>query len=36
MLTDQVDRYLSLRRSLGFKLRAAERHLRAYADFAAK
>ena len=36
MLTDQVDRYLSLRRSLGFKLRAAERHLRAYAGFAAK
>jgi integrase/recombinase XerD len=34
MLTDDVVRYLSLRRSLGFKLREVERHLRAWADFA--
>ena len=36
MLTEDIDRYLSLRRSLGWGLRDAERHLRAYAAFAAE
>lgn len=35
MLTAPVERYLSLRRGLGFELREAARHLRAFAAFAA-
>jgi integrase/recombinase XerD len=34
MLTEAVERYLALRRSLGFKLRDVERQLRAFAAFA--
>ena len=34
MLTKHVERYLSLRQSLGFKLSTASRHLRAFARFA--
>jgi integrase/recombinase XerD len=36
MLTEPVARYLALRRTLGFKLRDAGRHLRAFASFAAE
>ena len=35
MLTTHVDRYLSLRQTLGFKLSNAARHLHAFAGFAA-
>lgn len=35
MLTDDVERYLSLRRTLGFKLRNVSGNLRAFARFAA-
>lgn len=35
MLNDDVDRYISLRRTLGYKLVKAERHLHAFARFAA-
>src|SRR5437879_1348649 len=35
MLRDDADRYISLRRTLGYKLVKAERHLRAFARFAA-
>jgi integrase/recombinase XerD len=35
MLTAHVERYISLRQSLGFKLRGAARHLHAFACFAA-
>ncbi|MHC2806349.1 integrase/recombinase XerD [Bradyrhizobium diazoefficiens] len=35
MLRDDADRYISLRRTLGYKLVKAERHLRAFAHFAA-
>lgn len=35
MLRDATDRYIDLRRVLGYKLVKAERHLRAYSDFAA-
>jgi integrase/recombinase XerD len=34
VLTESIERYLTLRRSLGFKLRHLERHLRAFAAFA--
>ena len=34
MLSADVDRYISLRRTLGYKLVKAERHLRAFARFA--
>ncbi|MGO4570235.1 tyrosine-type recombinase/integrase [Rhizobium sp. 2YAF20] len=34
MLSDDIDRYITLRRSLGYKLVRAERHLRAFASFA--
>lgn len=34
MLTDSIDSYLTLRRSLGFSLPGAERYLRSYARFA--
>jgi integrase/recombinase XerD len=36
MLTTDVERYLSLRQSLGFKLSTPSRHLRAFARFAAQ
>jgi integrase/recombinase XerD len=35
MLSDDVNRYISLRRTLGYKLIIAERHLGAFAGFAA-
>lgn len=35
MLTDATDRYIALRRTLGYKLVKTERHLRAFSDFAA-
>ena len=35
MLSDDADRYISLRRTLGYKLVKAARHLRAFARFAA-
>ncbi|MHC2365381.1 hypothetical protein ACVIQT_000019 [Bradyrhizobium diazoefficiens] len=35
MLRDDADRHISLRRTLGYKLVKAERHLRAFAHFAA-
>lgn len=35
MLRDATDRYIALRRTLGYKLVKTERHLRAYSDFAA-
>lgn len=35
MLRDATDRYIALRRTLGYKLVKAERHLRAFSDFAA-
>ncbi len=34
MLSEDVDRYIALRRTLGYKLRKAERYLRAFADYA--
>ena len=34
MLSDDVRRYIALRRALGYKLAKAERHLRAFARFA--
>ncbi len=36
MLTTHVERYLSLRQSLGFKLSTPSRHLRAFERFAAQ
>src|SRR6516225_7648140 len=36
MLIDDVERYIALRRSLGFQLRKPARHLRAFACVAAK
>jgi integrase len=36
MLSDDADRYIALRRTLGYKLRKAERHLRSFARFAAE
>jgi integrase/recombinase XerD len=36
MLTDDVERYLALRRSLGFQLRKPAQHLRAFARLAAE
>ena len=36
MLNDDVNRYITLRRTLGYKLVKAERHLRAFARFAAE
>ena len=36
MLTDHVERYLSLRQTLGYKLRNTLRNLRAFASFAAQ
>lgn len=35
MLSEDADRYITLRRTLGYKLVKAERHLRAFARFAA-
>ena len=35
MLNDDVNRYITLRRTLGYKLVKAGRHLRAFARFAA-
>ena len=35
MLKDATDRYIALRRTLGYKLVKTERHLRAFSDFAA-
>ncbi len=35
MLTAHVERYVSLRQTLGFRFRDAARHLRAFAEFAA-
>jgi integrase len=35
MLSDDADRYIALRRVLGFKLRTAARHLQSFARFAA-
>jgi integrase len=35
MLSEEVDRYIALRRTLGYKLRKPARHLRAFADYAA-
>ena len=35
MLRDATDRYIALRRTLGYKLVKTERHLRAFSDFAA-
>jgi len=35
MLTDDVERYIALRRSLGFQLRKPARHLQAFARVAA-
>jgi len=35
MLSEAVDRYVALRRALGYKLRKPARHLRAFADYAA-
>lgn len=35
MLRDATDRYIALRRTLGYKLIKTERHLRAFSDFAA-
>jgi integrase/recombinase XerD len=35
LLSEAVDRYIALRRTLGYKLRRAERHLRAFSDYAA-
>lgn len=35
MLSDDADRYIALRRTLGYKLRKAARHLQSYARFAA-
>jgi integrase/recombinase XerD len=34
VLSRNVDRYIALRRTLGYKLRKAERYLRAFADYA--
>lgn len=36
MLSEDVDRYIALRRTLGFKLRKAARHLHAFARYADK
>ena len=36
MLREDADRYITLRRALGYKLVKAERHLRAFARFAAE
>lgn len=36
MLSDDVNRYITLRRTLGYKLVKAERHLRTFARFAAE
>lgn len=36
MLSADVDRYIALRRTLGYRLEKAERHLHAFARFAAK
>ena len=36
MLIDDVERYIALRRSLGFKLRKPSRHLQSFACFAAE
>ena len=35
MLSEDVDRYIALRRTLGYKLRKPARHLRAFAGYAA-
>ncbi len=35
MLSKAADRYIALRRTLGYKLRKPERHLQAFADYAA-
>lgn len=35
MLSEEVDRYIALRRTLGYKLRKPARHLRAFANYAA-
>ena len=35
MLSEDVDRYIALRRTLGYKLRKPARHLRAFAGHAA-
>ena len=35
MLIENVDRYIALRRTLGYKLRKPARHLRAFAGYAA-
>jgi hypothetical protein len=34
MLSGDVDRYIALRRTLGYKLRKPERYLRAFAEYA--
>ncbi len=34
MLKEEVDRYIALRRTLGYKLRKAARHLQAFARYA--
>jgi hypothetical protein len=36
MLMDDIERYVALRRSLGFKLEKPSRHLRSFARFAAE
>ena len=36
MLSDDVDRYIALRRTLGYKLRKASRHLQLFAGFSAE
>lgn len=36
MLENSIDTYLSVRRALGFKLRADQTYLESYARFAAK
>jgi integrase/recombinase XerD len=36
MLTEDVERYIALRRSLGFQLRKPARHLQAFARVAAE
>jgi hypothetical protein len=36
MLMDDIERYVALRRSLGFKLKKPSRHLRSFARFAAE
>src|SRR5262245_59057538 len=35
MLNDQIDKYLALRRAVGFRLNTVEIYLRSYGDFAA-